>query len=241
MVRPATCGLRQRLAWGKEKGSISRPCTRSPHAKESLRAVWSARGTGCRRLHVISTLIIRARMNYAPRTQATPAKRNQRLPDPSRFESFRLYQAARLWQKCLGSALKPLGLTPTQFGLLFHTAWLEGEGEPVSQVMLAHATHHDVMTVSQVLRALERRRLVTRLSHPRDPRAKATSLTATGARTAARGLQLALRAKNAFFGVLGADEPELRRMLDMLISSQLESRQAPSAKEDNGSARRYPS
>ena len=162
-------------------------------------------------------------MNNALRTQATSTTRIQQLPDPSGLASFRFYQAARLWQKCLGSALKPLGLTPTQFGLLFHTAWLlQGGGEPVSQAMLAHATHHDVMTVSQVLRALERKRLVTRLSHPSDPRANATSLTATGAKTMARAFQLALRAKNEFFGVLGSEEPELRRMLDTLISSRLE-------------------
>ena len=162
-------------------------------------------------------------MNNAPRTQATPTTRIQRLPDPSGLASFRLFQAARLWQKCLGSALKSLGLTPTQFGLLFHIAWLlQGGREPVSQVMLAHATHHDVMTVSQVLRALERKRLVRRLSHPSDPRANATSLTATGAKTTARAFQLALRAKNEFFGTLGSEEPELRRMLDTLISSRLE-------------------
>jgi DNA-binding MarR family transcriptional regulator len=162
-------------------------------------------------------------MNNASRTQATPTTRIQRLPDPSGLASFRFYQAARLWQQCLGSALKPLGLTPTQFGLLFHIAWLlQGGGEPVSQVVLAHATHHDVMTVSQVLRALEKKRLVTRLSHPSDPRANATFLTATGAKTTARAFQLALRAKNEFFGALGSEEPELRRMLDTLISSRLE-------------------
>ena len=71
-------------------------------------------------------------------------------------------------QKRLGSALSPLDLTPTQFGLLVHAAWLQGRGEPVSQAMRAKAMLHDVMTVSQVLRALEAKGLLARLSNPSD-------------------------------------------------------------------------
>ena len=72
--------------------------------------------------------------------------------------------------------------------------------------MLAHATHHDVHDGVPSLARSQRKRLVTRLSHPSDPRANAISLTAIGAKTTSRAFPLALRAKNEFFGALGSEE-----------------------------------
>ena len=46
-------------------------------------------------------------------------------------------------------------------------------GEPVTQARLASYAHLDIMMTSQVLRTLEKKRLLERASHPTDHRAKA--------------------------------------------------------------------
>jgi DNA-binding MarR family transcriptional regulator len=62
------------------------------------------------------------------------------------------------------------------------------------------------MTVSQVLLTLKRKGMVTRVCHPNDRRAHATSVTATGRPTERKELLLAIGTKEEFFSVLGPDE-----------------------------------
>jgi MarR family transcriptional regulator, organic hydroperoxide resistance regulator len=131
--------------------------------------------------------------------------------------SFLLYQASRLWQKHFTAALRPAGLTPAQFGVLVHMGLLlRGKG-PVSQIMLSRAIHNDVMTISQIVRALEKKGLVTRVPHPQDSRANSVSITPAGQKALTESLSIAARAREEFFAPISSKAGVLSRLLTQLI------------------------
>jgi MarR family transcriptional regulator, temperature-dependent positive regulator of motility len=132
---------------------------------------------------------------------------------------FLLYQALRLWQAHFGAALRPMNLTPAQFGALSYLGTREADAELVSQTTLARALQSDAMTVSQVLRTLERKSLVARVPNPRDSRANAISITEDGADALRAATRIAARARGEFFAPLGADAAAFGAMLASLIES----------------------
>jgi DNA-binding MarR family transcriptional regulator len=97
--------------------------------------------------------------------------------------------------------------------LLASVTSLAEHGEPVTQVMLARHARIDAMTTSQVLRALERKKLVRRTDHPSDSRAYALRPTAAGRRLARQLIHLVERADQEFFAALGGDTPRFTAML----------------------------
>ena len=70
---------------------------------------------------------------------------------------------------------------------------------------------------SQVLRALEARRLLDRRAHPSDTRAKVLRLTAAGRALALKAVPDVEAADAAFFAALGAGGPDFNRRLLALI------------------------
>src|SRR5919199_6178960 len=107
----------------------------------------------------------------------------KRLPrlfaDPGQTPGFLLWQAANRWQQRQRAALAAVGLTPVQFILLAGVATLaEDDTPPLTQARVARHARTDAMMTSQVLRALERRKLVRRVAHPTDTRARLLRPTA---------------------------------------------------------------
>jgi DNA-binding MarR family transcriptional regulator len=139
------------------------------------------------------------------------------IEEPGTATSFLLYRAARLWQKHFADALRPLKMTPAQFGVLVHVGLLLRRKGPVSQTMLARSIHNDVMTISQIARTLEKKGLVVRVPNPRDSRANALSITPAGDKAVRQALLIVARAKREFFAPLAAQEPLFGRFLSRLI------------------------
>lgn len=88
------------------------------------------------------------------------------------------------------------------------------EGLAVNE--LARRTHVDKGWISRSLRALEKRGLVTRASHPTDTRASLVTLTAEGRRLVTRFAPVA-RARNERL-LDGLDRHEVHRLLDALMA-----------------------
>lgn len=130
-----------------------------------------------------------------------------------------LWRAANLWQRRQRVVLEAHGLTPAQYLLLEGLAEL-GAGRPTTQVMLARHCGADAMMTSQLLRELERLRLVRRAAHPADSRAVALALTAEGRQRAERAAPDVAAAEQALFGVLGADAPAFAGALRMLTGEK---------------------
>jgi len=148
----------------------------------------------------------RVRASGSPGTgaSATGAARD-RPASAGDSPGFLLWRATLRWQRVMGAALAPVGLTHVQFVLLASTYWLGRTGaEPPNQRELAEHASTDVMMTSQVLRALEERGLVVRTPDPSDARARHLSVTVKGARLARRAMAFVEEADRRFFAELAA-------------------------------------
>lgn len=136
----------------------------------------------------------------APRVQGAPVAVT--LAPPA-SPGFLLWRVTLSWQRAVVAALRPLELTHVQFVLLASTWWLathDNAGGLPSQRQVADHAAADVMMSSQVLRALERRGLVTRGPDPRDARVRRLDVTAAGAALAERAITVVEAADQEFFG-----------------------------------------
>ena len=141
----------------------------------------------------------------------------KRLPPqfatPAASPGMLLWQATNRWQRGQRRALRDAGLSHLQVMLLASVTSLSEHDEPVTQAMLARHAHTDAMTTSQVLRTLERKKLVRRVDHPSDSRAYALRPTAAGRRLARQLIHLVERADQEFFAPLGGDVTRFVAML----------------------------
>jgi DNA-binding MarR family transcriptional regulator len=131
-----------------------------------------------------------------------------------------MWQATNLWQRRQREALKALGLSHAQFVLLAGVTSLADQEESVSQVKLARHARTDPMMTSQVLRTLQGKKLVRRITHPTDSRAKALLPTAAGRRLVRQAMYLVERADQDFVAPIGGDVTRLAAMLRAVTGAQ---------------------
>lgn len=143
---------------------------------------------------------------------------------------FLLWHATLRWQRLIAEALRPLELTHVQFVLLAVLWWLVHErGERPTQRALAAQAGTDPMMTSQVVRALERKKLLARRRHPDDSRAIELDLTPAGKRLAVKAIGVVERADGEFFAAI--PDPE-RLTAPLLALADLEGRPVPSSVAD---------
>jgi DNA-binding MarR family transcriptional regulator len=132
---------------------------------------------------------------------------------------FWLHHAALEWRQRLDRALRPLGLTPTQFNLLASTGWLDRtHPAPPTQQQVADHAGADRMMASKVLRTLEERGLLTREPDPDDARSLRLRLTGEGRALAGRAVRLAVAVDDELF----ADNADrLREQLQRVAAHRL--------------------
>jgi DNA-binding MarR family transcriptional regulator len=136
---------------------------------------------------------------------------------PEASTGFLLWQVTTLWQRAMTAALRPHGLTQVQFVLLAGLLWLTRDDDEVTQVALARHTRLDAMMTSQVIRGLERRRLVRRAAHSTDRRARRLTLT-TRARTLVPAAIVAVETVDeSFFARLGSHNTDFPPLLRALL------------------------
>lgn len=74
---------------------------------------------------------------------------------------FLLLQLTQLWQRQIRKELADFDLTHTQFALLASLAWFKNNNKVVTQVDIANHIQADKMMVSNVLRTLEKKDLLS--------------------------------------------------------------------------------
>ena len=126
---------------------------------------------------------------------------------------------SNLWQRKMVKALKPTGLTLVQLVLLAGVAWLEKEGEEITQVRLARQAKTDVMMTSQVLRKLESKGLVSKTPSESDTRSNVVMLTEKGAEKVAKSLEIAENVDSDFFRSLRGNYSEFLLELGALTKA----------------------
>lgn len=82
---------------------------------------------------------------------------------------FMLWKASNLLQRLHTGCLKDLGVTPTQFSIMTCLLYLSQNGPVTPSLIVAH-TGIDKMTVSDLIKTLIRKKLVTKSDNPDDRR-----------------------------------------------------------------------
>jgi MarR family transcriptional regulator, organic hydroperoxide resistance regulator len=139
---------------------------------------------------------------------------------------YALAAAAHEWRADLAEALADLGVTPSQFFVLASLLHSHARGsEAPTQKRLAELSGMDPNTVSQVLRGLDRRGIVSRERREQDSRSVAVVMSAEGlelARTCAQRARALNREffadvdDEALFGTLSGLAAEARRRRERL-------------------------
>jgi DNA-binding MarR family transcriptional regulator len=138
---------------------------------------------------------------------------------PLMSPGFWLHHAALEWRQRLDRALRPLGLTPTQFNLLASIGWLDHtRGSAPTQQQVADHAGADRMMASKVLRTLAERALVTRESDSGDARSLRLRLTDEGRRITGQAIRLAVAVDDELFADRG---DHLRELLQEIAAQRL--------------------
>lgn len=124
-----------------------------------------------------------------------------------------------IWHNQIKSKLSQIGLTHPQFIVLTSLGYLQQSEREVTQVMVSKISEMDVMTVSQVLRILEKKEYIKRAPHSKDTRAKALSLTESGIVIMNQALPIVETIDQEIFGVLGEQEVTFQKNLRRLIQA----------------------
>jgi DNA-binding MarR family transcriptional regulator len=127
-------------------------------------------------------------------------------------------RAHNKWHTSIKDELRKLGITHPQFVVMTVLNFLSQSDEFVTQASIARMTDMDVMSVSQVLRGLEKKAYLARTENPRDTRAKAVRLLKKGQEMIGRALPIVEKIDDDFFGVLSDDERAFRNHLRRLIA-----------------------
>lgn len=127
---------------------------------------------------------------------------------PDRSPGFLLWHVSTIWRGSIELILKSIGLTHPQFVVLATLGWLTRGGDRVSQAAIGKMAGLDPNTVSQIIRGLEQKELITRKKSS-DARAKNPILTTKGSDVLKKAIP-AVETKDAeFFHSLTLNEMEL--------------------------------
>jgi MarR family transcriptional regulator, organic hydroperoxide resistance regulator len=141
-----------------------------------------------------------------------------RYASPGMSAGFLLWKVSNAWQRRQRAALKPFGLTHSQFVLLATTAWF-GATKALTQARLSELSGVDAMTTSQIVRTLEEAGLLKRREHPDDPRAIAIAVTPAGRSRAAKALEAVEQTDEDFFEPVRAQSTPFLKLLRVLAGA----------------------
>lgn len=117
---------------------------------------------------------------------------------------FLLWQITSLWQQEQKKILQnEYNISHSQYVILASTYWLTLNDEEVTQIKLSHHTKMEPMTVSQILKGLQKIGYISRRAHSEDTRAKSVFLTAEGKELMKDAIKSIESIDAKFFSALG--------------------------------------
>lgn len=134
---------------------------------------------------------------------------------PQASPGFLLWQVSNQWQAKQRQALATYGLTHVQFVLLASLVWAMGETTMTQKQLALHAKT-DVMMTSQVVRTLEKKKLLVRKASLIDGRALTLTPTKQGIDVVDQALQAVEAVDRHFFDDLGGDLSSFIKMMHLL-------------------------
>ncbi|AGX44389.1 transcriptional regulator HosA [Clostridium saccharobutylicum] len=120
------------------------------------------------------------------------------------------------WHSIITQELRKLGITHPQFVVLTTLNFLSQSDDNVTQVSISKMADMDVMSVSQIIKGLEKKEFIKRTSNPKDSRANSVILLAKGQEMVKTALPVVEKIDDEFFGVLQENERIFRDYLNQL-------------------------
>ena len=106
--------------------------------------------------------------------------KSSKFKDSHQSVGLIFWKVSTLWQRKIKENLNKINLTHTQFVILASIQELNERNEIITQKEISDFSFVDTMTVSSVLRLLEKKKLITRITHPKDTRANKIEVTSEG-------------------------------------------------------------
>lgn len=122
-----------------------------------------------------------------------------KLKNPEEDLGYLIWRITKYWQRGKHRMLDEFGLTGSQteiLGAIYHLSQQENE---VTQIILSQETEIDPMTVSTILRNLQKKGLVTRKESSIDTRARVVELTDEGRELFERTITKVKEAQDGLF------------------------------------------
>jgi DNA-binding MarR family transcriptional regulator len=144
------------------------------------------------------------------------------LGAPENAVGFVLWRIVARYQREVDRALVPEDLTHLQFITLALIAWFAREKRSVTQVELARSAGIHPMQISQTLKALETKKMVSRKRSKSDTRAKRVEVTAAGLDALRKALPKVVALQIRLFGEAGRPGGSLLEQLICLDKDLLD-------------------
>jgi DNA-binding MarR family transcriptional regulator len=132
---------------------------------------------------------------------------------PFASPGYWLHRASLAYLRELDAALRPLGLTHTQFSVLAAVSWIGRGAGPPTQQQVAEFAGIDRMMTSKVLGTLEERGLIERVADDGDARRRRCHLTGAGQGTIPAATRAARDVDARFFGPASLLRDELAALV----------------------------
>lgn len=150
----------------------------------------------------------------------------------------RLFDAAARMRKQRQEPPAPEGITSAEMHTIMAVSRLEGEGRSVRSGDIAKCGHATPSAVSQILKSLEEKGLITRQRDKGDSRAVTVHLTDDGRAFSARGREVHEQMIDGVLTYLGPEDAEhfvriVERLADFPASEVVRAQQKGCAQADN--------
>lgn len=120
------------------------------------------------------------------------------------------------WHSIINQELRKLGITHPQFVVLTTLNFLSQSDDNVTQVSISKMADMDVMSVSQIVKGLEKKEFIKKTVNPKDSRANAIILLPKGQEIVKLALPVVEKIDDNFFGILQENEKLFRKYLNQL-------------------------
>lgn len=125
--------------------------------------------------------------------------KSSKFTDSNKSIGLIFWKVSVLWQRKIKESLNKIGITHTQFVILATIQELSEKGLTATQKEISDFSSIDAMTVSSVLRLLEKNSFIERKPHPKDTRANEILITKKGVETIHTAIPAVENTDNNFF------------------------------------------
>lgn len=150
------------------------------------------------------------------------------LDDPQIDIGYLIWNILKFWQRGKHRILEEFGITVSQLEVMGAIYNCTKHHEEVTQVILSQETNIDPMTISTILRNLQKKELIKRTESPTDTRARIVELTNKGYELFERAIIKVKEEQEHLFKNI--DKEALRTQLHILLKELNNNRETETIK-----------